>query len=65
MSPNYILAEEFINRLSETEKIRLCNRTLGQVNESRKSKKELIKNYSAFLDKKIKQKTVKAATKTA
>lgn len=65
MSPNYILAEEFINRLSETEKIRLCNRTLGQVNESRKSKKELIKNYSAFLDKKINKKTVKAATKTA
>ncbi|WP_407475337.1 hypothetical protein [Elizabethkingia anophelis] len=65
MSPNYILAEEFINRLSETEKIRLCNRTLGQVNESRKSKKELINNYSAFLDKKINKKTVKAATKTA
>lgn len=65
MSPNYILAEEFINRLSETEKIRLCNRTLGQVNESRKSKKELIKNYSAFLDKKINKKTVKGATKTA
>nr|WP_199162955.1 hypothetical protein [Elizabethkingia sp. ASV34] len=65
MSPNYVLAQEFMNRLSETEKIRLCNRTLGQVNESRKSQKELIKNYSAFLDKKINKKTVKAATKTA
>lgn len=50
MNLDYQIAKEYLNRLPETERVKLCKRTLEGVSEKKKSKKELGKFYSDYLD---------------
>lgn len=50
MNTDYIIAKEYLNRLPEAERVKLCKRTLEGVSEKKKSKKELGKFYSDYLD---------------
>ncbi|MGI9582601.1 hypothetical protein ACR1PO_15505 [Chryseobacterium sp. RRHN12] len=50
MNTDYIIAKEYLNRLPDNEKEKLCKRTLEGVAEKKKSKKDLRKFYSDYLD---------------
>lgn len=53
MNLDYQIAKEYLNKLPDNEKEKLCKRTLEGVAEKRKSKKDLRKFYSEYIDKQI------------
>lgn len=54
MNLDYQIAKDYLNKLPDAEKTKLCNRTLGEVNERKQSKSQLRKFYSGFIKNKIK-----------
>ena len=54
MNLDYQIAKDYLNKLSDADKKRLCNRTLGEVNERNQTKSQLRKFYTEFLKNKIK-----------
>ncbi len=53
MNLDYQIAKEYLNKLPDSEKEKLCKRTLEGVAEKRKSKKDLRKFYSDYIDNQI------------
>lgn len=54
MSIEYQIAKDYLNKLPDSEKEQLCNRTLGEVKERNQSKSELRKFYSGYVKRKLK-----------
>lgn len=54
MNLDYKIAQDYLNKLPDTEKIKLCNRTLGEVNAKKQTKSQLRKFYSTDIKRKIK-----------
>jgi hypothetical protein len=54
MNLDYKIAEDYLNKLPEADKLKLINRTLGEVTENKPNKSQLRKYYSGFLKNKIK-----------
>ena len=50
--PNYIAAKTFLNLLPDATKVKLCNQTLAGVEDKKKTKKQRVKDYTNWLDKK-------------
>lgn len=50
--PNYTAAKTFLNLLPDAVKVRLCNQTLAGVEDKKKTKKQRVKDYTSWLDKK-------------
>ncbi|MDR2207126.1 MAG: hypothetical protein LBE36_13340 [Flavobacteriaceae bacterium] len=50
---DYQIAKEYLNKLTDSDKVKLCNRTLGEVNERKLTKTELRKYYQGYVKKKI------------
>jgi len=50
--PNYLAAKTFINLLPDAQKVKLCNQTLAGVEDKKKTKKQRVKDYTNWLDKK-------------
>lgn len=51
MNLDYQIAKEYLNKLPDEEKVKLCKRTLEGVDEKKKSAKGMRKFYSDYLDK--------------
>lgn len=49
MNTDYIIAQEFLARLSDQMKVKLCNNTLAGVENKKLSKRQKIKQNLAFL----------------
>ncbi len=54
MSLNYQIAKDYLSKLPESEKIKLCNRTLGQVKEQKQTKNQIRKYCSNYIKNEIK-----------
>lgn len=54
MNLDYQIAKDYLNKLPDAEKTKLCNRTLGEVKERNQSKSELRKFYSGYVKRKLK-----------
>jgi hypothetical protein len=54
MNLDYQIAKDYLNKLPDVEKTKLCNRTLGEVKERKQSKSQLRKFYSDYLKNKRK-----------
>lgn len=52
MSADYIIAKEFLARLPDQMKVKLCKTTLAGVEEKKLSKKEKIRQNLIYLSKK-------------
>jgi len=50
--PNYIAAKTFLNMLPDEQKIKLCKQILEGVESKKKIKKQRVKDYTNWLDKK-------------
>lgn len=51
MNIDYQIAKDYLNKLPDREKVRLCNRTLGEVKERKMTKTQLRKFYSDHIKK--------------
>ncbi|WP_185146681.1 hypothetical protein [Chryseobacterium sp.] len=49
MNPDYIIAKEFLARLPDHLKVKLCKTTLAGVEEKKLSKKEKIRQAIAYI----------------
>lgn len=52
MDKDYIIAKEFLARLPDHLKVKLCTETLAGVEQNQKTKKQMVKVNLAYLDKK-------------
>ncbi|MFP3593969.1 hypothetical protein [Chryseobacterium sp. SIMBA_038] len=50
--PNYIAAKTFLNMLSDEQKIKLCKQILEGVESKKNIKKNRVKDYLKYLERK-------------
>jgi len=50
--PNYIAAKTFLNLLPDALAVKLCRQKLAGVEDKKKTKKQRVRDYSKWLDKK-------------
>lgn len=50
--PNYIAAKTFLNLLPDAVKVKLCNQTLAGVEDKKKNRRQMAKDFEKWLDKK-------------
>ena len=52
-NPDYILAKEFLARLPDDLKVKLCKKTLAGVDNKKQSRKEKIRQHLEYLKPKF------------